>query len=82
MSHEKVIDEEAVVSPDSAHLPPPKEMDDEAETRTPSTTSESSITPVAALDWDGPEDVGNPRNWPTWKRVYHTSIPALYGFVM
>jgi hypothetical protein len=36
----------------------------------------------ANLDWDSPEDVGNPRNWPFAKRVFHTLIPALYGFVV
>jgi hypothetical protein len=34
------------------------------------------------LVWDSPEDPGNARNWSTIKKVYHTAIPALYGFVM
>jgi hypothetical protein len=34
------------------------------------------------LVWDSPEDPENVRNWSTIKKVYHTAIPALYGFVM
>ncbi|KAH8769449.1 putative polyamine transporter 4 [Hyaloscypha sp. PMI_1271] len=34
------------------------------------------------LVWDSPEDPGNARNWSTIKKVYHTAIPALYGFVI
>jgi hypothetical protein len=36
--------------------------------------------PAAALDWDGPDDPGNPHNWPKWKRIYHTIIPAAIAF--
>lgn len=41
-------------------------------------------TPVEdlQLEWDGPDDVGCPRNWPLWKRIFHTAIPALHGLVM
>jgi hypothetical protein len=38
--------------------------------------------PTNRMDWDGPEDPDNPHNWPTWKLVYHTTIPALFGFTM
>jgi hypothetical protein len=34
------------------------------------------------LVWDSSEDPGNARNWPTIKKVVHTAIPALYGFVV
>jgi hypothetical protein len=34
------------------------------------------------LVWESPEDPENARNWSTVKKVYHTAIPALYGFVM
>ncbi|KAK4663778.1 uncharacterized protein QC763_502920 [Podospora pseudopauciseta] len=29
------------------------------------------------LDWTGPDDADCPYNWPLWKRLYMTSIPAL-----
>lgn len=31
-------------------------------------------------DWDGPDDPGDPRNWPMWKKVYHTIVVGLIGF--
>ncbi|MCJ1387904.1 hypothetical protein MMC18_000747 [Xylographa bjoerkii] len=37
---------------------------------------------VTAQDWNGPDDPENPLNWSTWKRVYHTSVPALLGFLV
>jgi len=33
-------------------------------------------------DWTGPNDPGNPHNWGIWKRVYHATIPALFGFAV
>ncbi|KAL9098618.1 MAG: hypothetical protein Q9187_009626 [Circinaria calcarea] len=33
-------------------------------------------------DWDGPEDVGNPRNWSFGKKIYATIVPALYAFAV
>jgi hypothetical protein len=29
------------------------------------------------LDWNGPDDPDHPYNWPMWKRIYMTSVPAL-----
>ena len=37
---------------------------------------------VTAQDWIGPDDPENPQNWPLWQRIYHTTVPALYGFVV
>ena len=34
------------------------------------------------LGWNSADDSGNPRNWSFMKKVFHTAIPALYGFVM
>lgn len=44
------------------------------------TDIETGKTSIEA-GWDGPTDPGNPQNWPTWKKVFHTAVPALYGFV-
>ncbi|KAE8838398.1 hypothetical protein PTNB73_03586 [Pyrenophora teres f. teres] len=33
-------------------------------------------------DWTGPNDPENPHNWGIWKRVYHATIPALFGFAV
>lgn len=56
-------------------------------------SSELSISPSASnildpskdnilLDWDIPEDTGNPKNWSLGKRIFHTAIPAFYGFTV
>ena len=37
---------------------------------------------ITAQDWTGPNDPENPFNWSTWKRAYHTSVPALLGFLV
>ena len=37
---------------------------------------------VTAQDWTGPDDPENPRNWPLWQRVYHATVPGLFGFVV
>jgi hypothetical protein len=51
-----------------------------------STTLENDIGAAPApisegLDWDFPHDIGNPRSWPVPKKVFHTVVPALYGFI-
>ncbi|KAK5997933.1 Polyamine transporter 4 [Cladobotryum mycophilum] len=35
---------------------------------------------IGALDWDGPDDPDNPMNWPSWKKILHSAIPAIYSF--
>lgn len=34
------------------------------------------------LDWDGPDDLGNPKNWTIRKKIFHTALPAFYGFAV
>lgn len=34
------------------------------------------------LEWDGPDDPANPRNWPFSKRAFNTGIPAVLCFLM
>lgn len=34
------------------------------------------------LDWDEPDDVDNPHNWPVWKKIVHSAIPAVFGFAL
>ncbi|EWC45204.1 hypothetical protein DRE_06092 [Drechslerella stenobrocha 248] len=36
----------------------------------------------AALDWDGPDDPDNPKNWRFGNRVFQTLPPALFSFVV
>ena len=32
------------------------------------------------IDWNGSSDKANPHNWPAWKKVFHSAIPAIYSF--
>ncbi|KAJ8123484.1 hypothetical protein ONZ43_g583 [Nemania bipapillata] len=36
--------------------------------------------PDALIDWDDSADPANPKNWSFGLRLYHTMLPALYGF--
>jgi len=38
--------------------------------------------PPGGLDWHGPFDVENPRNWSISRKVRVTFVPALYGFAV
>jgi hypothetical protein len=82
MSQQKVlVDEEAAREPELTYTTKDKEAVDGSGAA--SLSSNNGLeTPVAALAWDSPEDPGNPKNWPLWRRIFHTSIPALFGFVM
>jgi hypothetical protein len=44
--------------------------------------SEKGELAPSELTWDSEDDPDNPRNWPFGKRVFHTAVPALFGFVM
>ena len=35
---------------------------------------------IEEIDWDGPDDPENPRNWHLLKRSYNTLVPALFSF--
>jgi hypothetical protein len=53
----------------------------------PSPDSADGDTDVEAglpgeLEWNSPENAANPRNWPVVKKILHTAVPALYGFVL
>lgn len=63
----------------------------DAETGFPSPGAANTTTPgkenklkraVTAQDWTGPDDPENPFNWPLWQRVYHTTVPAVFGFAV
>ncbi|KAL6851830.1 MFS general substrate transporter [Trichoderma novae-zelandiae] len=42
----------------------------------PQTTQSNAPQERRANDWNGPGDPDCPYNWPMWKRIYMTSIPA------
>lgn len=39
-------------------------------------------TTITAPDWDGPDDPDNPRTWSLRKRLFHSTIPGLFNFVV
>ena len=42
-----------------------------------------NLAPIpTAQDWTGPNDPENPMNWPLAQRIYHTTIPALFNFIV
>ncbi|KAI9690933.1 MAG: hypothetical protein M1822_008553 [Bathelium mastoideum] len=43
-------------------------------------SSPRKAAPQAVADWDGPNDPANPKTWSLGLRIYHTLLPALYGF--
>lgn len=47
----------------------------------PEDNSDEPIDPKT-LDWDGPDDMANPHNWPAWKKWYSTMIIALLCLVV
>jgi len=48
----------------------------------PSTSNAASTAhhPPTALDWTGPDDPDNPRNWPIPRRIFNTIPAALFAF--
>ena len=45
----------------------------------------SNDSPKQALqagEWSSPEDPGNPMNWSTAKKTYHSAIPSVYCFTV
>lgn len=71
------VDEEAAISSDSV-----EEGKKEDDGNTTSVSSDDSKAEEVVLEWESPDDPANPHNWPLWKKVYHTAVPALYGFIM
>jgi hypothetical protein len=82
-AHHKEVAEST--SSESLRIPPATKEKNDSEEQTPSPTSDSNVEsnkgPILS-EWNSDDDPGNPENWPTWKKVFHTAIPALYGFVL
>ncbi len=86
--HEKEQLELAGNSEDSIELQPTAETTEKDVKRSVTTQSNSQgkghtlSRTATAQDWTGPDDPENPLNWPMWQRVYHTTVPALFGFAV
>lgn len=54
---------------------------EKAPTQTSTRTGHEAMKRIAtAQDWDGPDDPGNPLNWPLWWRRYNIIAIAFLGF--
>lgn len=45
------------------------------------TPDEYDGEPKTAHDWWGPDDPGNPQNWSSGKKIYHSIVPPAVGFL-
>lgn len=58
----------------SSQLPPPLDGPVDVE------KADTSSNNTKGLDWDSPNDPGNPMNWPKWSRYWHVVPAALISF--
>lgn len=84
----QIEDEPAVLSPDqitgSVDESSRKDISkEEQDVGLPSESDAEAEKPEGDFEgWDSQDDPDNPKNWSFGKKVFHTAIPALYGFVM
>lgn len=82
------LDDENTHLPTTHHEPSQNPSGPDTSPETKETTEAISsdknenYTDTSFLDWDGPNDPSNPHNWPTWKKIFHSAIPAIYGFAL
>lgn len=53
---------------------------EKAKTQTDHSIREPATRIVTAVDWTGPDDPGNPQNWPMWKKIYQTLAIGILAF--
>lgn len=70
--------------PDSIETQPlPETMGTEHAHPTHCSPGETTLkTSSSELDWDGPDDPENPHNWRFGPKVYHVTVPGLFGFAV
>ena len=44
----------------------------------PDQTAIEQETKDSVVDWDGPDDLQNPRNWPAWKRMTQVVLASAF----
>jgi hypothetical protein len=63
-------DEKPVLSKDHSNESKPDEAAQPAAQEEPKSST--------VVDWDGPTDPQNPRNWPAWKRMTQVVLASLF----
>lgn len=62
---------------ESAHEKPAMSHHDQR-TSNRSQTAIEHETKDNIVDWDGPDDPQNPRNWPAWKRMTQVILASIF----
>lgn len=52
--------------------------DDQQSSEPEQTAVERDETKDNVVDWDGPDDPHNPRNWPAWKRLIQVVFASAF----
>jgi hypothetical protein len=73
------VDEEAQTQSPNLNLDANKELDSDSQLGT-DVEGDGVQTPPVAVGWES--DPENAQNWPVPKKIFHTAIPAFYGFVV
>jgi hypothetical protein len=68
------------LSGSSLHELEPENHNPALEKPQPDVEKATPNTAPSSMDWDGPDDLDNPLNWPAWKRHYHIVPPAAISF--
>ena len=64
---------------ESAHEKPAiLETNHDQQSSEPDQTAIEEETKDNVVDWDGPDDPQNPRNWPAWKRTTQVVFPSAF----
>jgi multidrug resistance protein len=74
--------EKASASRDSEEMSPVDKITSDSEKGVQEVNDNAPRIPASALDWDGPDDPGNPQNWTTFKKAWHTGATATLGFAV
>ena len=66
---------------ESAHEKQPAISEDGQRDQQSSEPDQTAIEPEKkynVVDWDGPDDPQNPRNWPAWKRMTQVVLASAF----
>ena len=48
----------------------------------PAAATDKIFNEEKSLDWNGPWEKRNPKNWSMPKKIYHTTLPSILAFEM
>jgi hypothetical protein len=74
----ELIDESST----SDKQPAPSTDPERASPTQDSPKNEATNAQSPVMDWNGPDDPDNPQNWSFASKVYHVTVPGLFGFAV